>query len=75
MSLCVGVIDNNIVVNSACEFILLTKTELIELASQPSLVDLIEFDPALYNMLLGYMLVTFVLGHTTGRVIKMFGKV
>lgn len=74
MSLCVGVIDNNIVVNSACEFILLTKEEVIELTSQPSLVDLIQFDPALYKMLLGYMLVSFVIGHTSGRIIKLFGK-
>jgi len=75
MSLCAGVIENNIVVNSACEYILLTKKELIDLAAQPSLAELIEFDPALYELLLVSMLVSFVVGHMTGRIIKMFGKV
>ncbi|GIU46746.1 hypothetical protein TUM4438_23470 [Shewanella sairae] len=77
MSLCVGV-DNSlglITLNPACEYVLLTKQELVELTEQPSLVDLIEFKPELYDELLVYMLVSFFVGHTTGRVIKLFGKV
>lgn len=76
MSLCVGVDSSNLIgVNASCEYVLLTKSELIELTEQSSLVDLIEFNPELYDMLLGYMLLSFVVGHFAGRIIKIFGKV
>lgn len=77
MSLCVNADSNTtaIVSDDSCTYMLLTKEELIKLTEQPSLLDLIKFDPTLYNDLLVYMLVSFVVGHMTGRVIKLLGKV
>lgn len=75
MSLCVAVNNGAVVIDATCQFLLLTQEEVNKLTSQPTLVDLLQFDSSMYEFLLGYMLLSFIAGHVAGRIIKTFGKV
>jgi len=74
VSLCVAVREGLIVVDAACEYLLVSKNELTALISQPSLIDLIAFDSTLYAYLLNATLLSFLSGHFCGRIIKTLGK-
>ncbi|MEZ8103211.1 transcriptional regulator [Vibrio bivalvicida] len=76
MSVCVTIIKGAVVqsADSACNLLLLSKDEVTQLANSQFDYSLLQFDQSLYEMLLGQFLVTFIMGHVLGRVIKYLGK-
>ncbi len=59
-----------------CDYVLITPDELeaIQLA-QTDWDYYLDFDRELFDLLIGYSLTTFIVGHTLGRILKSLGKV
>jgi hypothetical protein len=76
MSVCVAIVQGLItqVTDSSCDYVVLSKDEVTQLVEGQFDLSLLQFDQALYEMLLGQFLVTFIVGHALGRVIKYLGK-
>ena len=76
MSICVTVIDGVLqqATNGSCELIVMSKEQVTQLVDGQFDWSLLEFDKALYELVLSQSLVTFIGGHVLGRVIKYFGK-
>lgn len=76
MSVCVALVHGLItqVTDSSCDYVVLSKGEVTQLVEGQFDLSLLQFDQALYEMLLSQFLVTFIVGHVLGRVIKYLGK-
>jgi len=75
MSICVALIDGVITQASAsCDLMVLSKDEVTQLVNSQFDYSLLQFDEALYRLVLQHCLVTFIVGHVLGRVIKSLGK-
>ncbi|MEZ8293591.1 MULTISPECIES: transcriptional regulator [Vibrio] len=73
MSICVIVIDGVLQQSSGdvCQYVLISKDQLTHLVNGQFDWSLLEFDQSLYEFVVGQSLVTFVVGHVLGRVIKL----
>lgn len=78
MSQCVAFDTNGYLVQSPnCEYVLLTQTEYTALSTEniTSLMDTyFKLDPILTGQIVGAFLVTFVVGHGLGRLVRIMGK-
>ena len=75
MSICVALVDGVITQASAsCDLMVLTKDEVTQLVNSQFDYSLLQFDEAVFRLLLQNMLVTFIVGHVLGRVLKSLGK-
>ena len=75
MSICVALVDGVITQASAsCDLMVLTKDEVTQLVNSQFDYSLLQFDEAVHRLLLQNMLVTFIVGHVLGRVLKSLGK-
>ncbi|MFS1506251.1 transcriptional regulator [Vibrio lentus] len=73
MSICVTVIDGVLQQSSGdvCQYVLISKDQLTNLVNGQFDWSLLEFDQSLYVFVVTQSLVTFVIGHGLGRVIKL----
>ncbi|CAK2499407.1 Transcriptional regulator [Vibrio crassostreae] len=73
MSICVTVIDGVLQQSSGdvCQYVLISKDQLTNLVNGQFDWSLLEFDQSLYEFVVTQSLVTFVIGHGLGRVIKL----
>ncbi|WCP68512.1 transcriptional regulator [Vibrio tubiashii] len=76
MSICVAIVKGVITQSTVndCELMVLSKDEVTQLVNSQFDYSLFQFDQSLYQLLLGQFLVTFIVGHVLGRVIKYLGK-
>lgn len=76
MSICVAIVKGVITqsTNNDCALMVLSKDEVTQLVNGQFDYSLLQFDQSLYQLLLGQFLVTFIVGHVLGRVIKYLGK-
>lgn len=78
MSNCVSFDANGFLVQSpSCDFVLLTQQEYTALSTEniPLLMDTyFKLDPILTGQIVGAFLVTFVVGHGLGRLVRIMGK-
>lgn len=76
--ICVAFDANGYLVQSQnCDYVLLTQTEYTALSVEniPSLMDTyFKLDPVLTGQIVGAFLVTFVVGHGLGRLVRIMGK-
>lgn len=78
MSLCVQVNSTGVLKQSfdaSCEYILLSQGQVTELVNNQFDISLVQFDADLFEYLLARMLVSFIVGHVLGRVLKSLGKI
>lgn len=78
MSNCVSFDANGFLVQSpSCDFVLLTQQEYTALSTEniPLLMDTyFKLDSILTGQIVGAFLVTFVVGHGLGRLVRIMGK-
>ncbi len=76
MSICVAVIDGVLQQSNsgACEYILMSQSQVTELVNGQFDWSLLEFDKGLYEFVMQQTLITFIGGHVLGRILKYFGK-
>ncbi|MCY9803349.1 transcriptional regulator [Vibrio scophthalmi] len=77
MSICVTVVEgvlHQVANGGACEYIVMSQSQVTELVNGQFDWSLLDFNQELYKFILGQSLITFVGGHVTGRVLKLFGK-
>ncbi|EKO3922093.1 transcriptional regulator [bacterium 19MO03SA05] len=76
MSVCVALVDGVVTISQTgvCDYILMSKSDVTQLVDGQFDWSLLQFDKSLYQFVIGQALVTFILGHTLGRVIKYLGK-
>ncbi|WP_150141086.1 transcriptional regulator [Candidatus Enterovibrio escicola] len=74
-SICVTVVDGALQVSSVtCEYILMSQEQVSQLVSGQFDWSLLEFDKELYELVLTQTLISFIIGHVLGRILKTFGK-
>lgn len=76
MSVCVALVDGVVTISQTgvCDYILMSKSDVTQLVDGQFDWSLLQFDESLYQFIIVQALVTFILGHTLGRVIKYLGK-
>ncbi len=78
MSQCVGIDSSGFLVQSTnCDYVLLTQAEFTALNVENFLAALdsyFVFDSTLASQIIGSFLVTFVVSHGLGRVVRIMGK-
>ncbi len=78
MSECVSFDVNGYLIQStSCDFVLVTQTEYMSLNSDNLLTLLdsyFKFDASLSAQIIGLFLVTFVVSHGLGRLVRIMGK-